>query len=125
MAISQTEACMGRIGGAERRLILRNGEIERFELQYAPFGAFELFDQLYGRGPAPQVRHVRDIVALGLVGGGMSSQAADDLIAAQPPEENLYLRALAQRLMGQTFLKLALGEDKKKEVGSAVGSPTG
>lgn len=115
---------MGRIGGAERRLILRNGEIERFELQYAPFGAFELFDQLYGRGPAPQVRHVRDIVALGLVGGGMSSRAADDLIAAQPPEENLHLRALAQRLMGQTFLKLALGEDKKKEVGSAVGSPT-
>jgi hypothetical protein len=48
------------IGGQSRRLLLRNGEIERFEAQYAPFGFFDLFDQLFGRGPAPQVRHVRE-----------------------------------------------------------------
>lgn len=111
------------IGGARRRLLLRNGEIERFEVQHAPFGIFSLWDQLFGRGDPPQVRHVRDLVALGLVGGGMSDRDADDLIASLGPAENLALRATAQRLLGVTFLPAVLKPaTKKKEAGSRKSS---
>lgn len=111
------------IGGQLRKLLLRNGELERFEVQYAPFGIFELFDQLFGRGPAPQVRHVRDLIALGLVGGGMTDRAADDLISSLPPSENVALRGIAQRLLGVTFLPDAL-DDKpgKRGAGSRKGA---
>jgi hypothetical protein len=118
MAITGTAAYAEEIGGKSRRLILRNGEIERFEVQYAPFGIFGLWDQLFGRGAAPQVRHVRDLVALGLVGGGMGDAQADALVASLPPSENPRLRAIAQRLLGVTFLPEALGEAGKKPDGS-------
>lgn len=122
MAISGTAAYAEEIGGKSRRLVLRNGEIERFEVQYAPFGIFALWDQLFGRGAAPQVRHVRDLVALGLVGGGMGDAQADALVASLPPSENPRLRAIAQRLLGVTFLPQALedaaGQAEKKPDGS-------
>lgn len=114
MSIAKTGAYEEEIGGVRRRLLLRNGEIERFEAQYAPFGIFELWDQLFGRGSAPQVRHVRDLVALGLVGGGMTDRAADDLIASLPPSENLALRGVAQRLLGVTFVPAVLDAPRKK-----------
>jgi len=115
--ISKTGGYEEAIGGINRRLLLRNGEIERFEIQFAPFGIFGLWDQLFGRGEAPQVRHIRDLVALGLVGGGMTDRAADDLIASLPPSENIALRQIAQRLLGVTFIPAVL-ETKKKEAGS-------
>lgn len=120
MAIAKTAAGLTeRIGNQDRPLLLRNGELERFEAQYAPFGIFELFDQLFGRGPAPQVRHVRDLVALGLVGGGMGDRAADDLVASLPPSENMHLRAVAQRLLGVTFIPAVLdAKGKKRGAGS-------
>lgn len=126
MAIAKTGAVLTeRIGDENRPLLLRNGEIERFEAQYAPFGIFELFDQLFGRGPAPQVRHVRDLIALGLVGGGMSDRAADDLMAGLSPSENLHLRAVAQRLLGVTFVPAVLdAKGKKRGAGSrTAGAP--
>jgi hypothetical protein len=125
MAISGTAPVLTEaIGGQDRRLLLRNGEIERFEIQHAPLGIFELFDQLFGRGPAPQVRHVRDILALGLVGGGMGDRMADALIAGLPPSDNLHLRAVAQRLLGVTFIPAVLDETagKKRKAGSRKGS---
>lgn len=107
------------IGGQARRLLLRNGEIERFEAQYAPFGIFALWDQLFGRGDAPQVRHVRDLIALGLVGGGMKDREADELVASLPPSENIALRQMAMRLLGLTFMPaVAERTAKKKEAGS-------
>lgn len=123
MAIAGTaQAHEEEIGGQPRRLLLRNGEIERFEAQYAPFGFFDLFDQLFGRGPAPQVRHVRDVLALGLVGGGMSDRAADELMASLPPSENLGLRQAAQRLVGLTLLPGVLSvPGKKPRAGSRRG----
>ena len=85
MAVSGTSPTYEEeIGGIRRRLLLRNGEIERFESQYSPFGIFELFDQLMGRGSPPQVRQIRDLIALGLVSGGMTERAADDLIEGSP-----------------------------------------
>ena len=114
MSIAKTGVYEEEIGGESRRLLLRNGEIERFEIQYAPFGIFELFDQLFGRGPAPQARHVRDLIALGLVGGGMTDKAADALVASLPPSENLTLRMTAQRLLGITFIPAVLDEQPKK-----------
>lgn len=104
------------IGGARRSLLLRNGEIERFEDQYAPFGFFELLDRLVGRGAPAEVRHCRDVVALGLVGGGMSNRAADDLISSLPPTDNIHLRNVAQRLVVRTFTPpVSPGLDKKKD----------
>lgn len=121
MAIAGSGAHEEEIGGRARRLVLRNGEIERFEQQYDT-GIFALWDQLFGRGPAPQVRHVRDLVALALVGGGMSDRAADDLVASLPPAENLRLRAIAQRALGLAFLPQALTGDAPPK---AAGSPAG
>lgn len=124
MAITPTAPVLTEIiGGQPRRLLLRNHEIERFEAQY-DLGIFELFDRLFGRGPAPQARHVRDLIALGLVGGGLSDRAADDLVGALPPSENPALRAIAQRLIGVTFIPAVLDENdggtagKKREAGS-------
>ena len=118
MTIAKTGAYEEPLGGVSRRLVLHNGEIERFEIQYAPFGVFTLFDQLFGRGDPPQVRHVRDMLALALVGGGMSDLAADDLIASLPPSENIALRGTLQRLLGLTFMPSVLDGRKKKEAGS-------
>lgn len=116
MAIAGTGAYEEEIGGLSRRLLLRNGEIERFEIQL-DLGIFGLWDQLFGRGAAPQARHVRDLVALALVGGGMSDRAADELIASLPPSENLRLRGIAARVLGVTFIPAVLDEDKKKAAG--------
>lgn len=113
-----------RIGGESRRLQLRNGEIERFEVQYAPFGIFELWDQLIGKAKPPLVTHVRDLVALGLVGGGMDDVRADALIASLPPSENLFLRGVALRLLGLAFVP-AVAATKKKADGSRAGKPGG
>ncbi|WP_028029890.1 GTA-gp10 family protein [Gemmobacter nectariphilus] len=123
MAISGTGAYEEIVGGQRRRLLLTNHEIQRFELQYAPFGIFELYDQLFGRASPPQVRHVRDLIALGLVGGGMSDRAADDLISSLPPSDNVALRGIAQRLMGVTFFPDVLAAPPKKGgAGSRVAS---
>lgn len=105
------------VGGQVRRLALRNGEIERFEAQYTPFGVFELWDQLTGRRNPPQARHVRDLVALALVGGGMSDRAADELVASLPPSQNFALRGIAFRALGTAFLPVE-AEDAKKPDGS-------
>jgi len=120
VSIAQTGAYEEEVGGRSRRLLLRNREIERFEAQY-DVGIFELWDQLFGRGGrAPQARHVRDLVALTLVGGGMSDRAAEDLVAKLPPSENMRLRQIAQRVLGVAFIPAVLGEDKKKADGSGA-----
>lgn len=125
MAVAHSaEYLTEQIGGESRRLLLRNAEIERFEVQYAPFGIFELWDQLIGKASPPQVRHVRDLVALGLIGGGMDDVRADALVASLPPSENLYLRGLAVRLLGLAFVPaIAKAPSKKKSAGSPGGKP--
>ncbi len=118
MAVARTSAELVEvIGGESRRLILRNAEIERFEVQYAPFGIFELWDQLIGKASPPQVRHVRDLVALGLIGAGLDDVKADALLASLPPSDNLFLRGVAVRLLGLAFVPAAV-KPQKKSAGS-------
>lgn len=121
MAIAGTAgaAIVERIGGVDRRLILRNGEIERFEAQYAPFGIFDLWARFVGEVPQqPQARHCRDLLALALVGGGMSDRAADDLVASLPPSVNRHIMGLAARVLFAAFTPVEPGEKK-----TADGSP--
>ncbi|MDE4059772.1 GTA-gp10 family protein [Phaeobacter gallaeciensis] len=90
------------LAGAPRSLILRNGEIERFEDIHG--GIFALWDGFYGRGMKPTARQVRDLVALGLVGGGMDDADADRLVGALGPDENLHLYKIANGLIGVAFM---------------------
>jgi hypothetical protein len=117
MGIASTARYEGDVGGISRPLTLHNAEIERFEVQHAPFGIYDLWDRLFERGAEPQARHVRDLVALGLVGAGMTDRAADDLVGALPPSENMALRETARMLLGTTFLPAVLNSEKKNEAG--------
>lgn len=90
------------LAGAPRDLILRNGEIERFEDRHR--GIFETWDGFFGRGSKPTAREVRDLVALALVGGGLADREADAILAKLGPDENLDLYRLAQAALGVAFL---------------------
>lgn len=107
------------LAGAPRAMILRNGEIERFEDHY-PSGIFAAWDGFFQRAPKPTVRQVRDLVALGLVGGGMDDAAADKLVADLGPEHNLTLYSIAQGLVGVAFMP-DLPEDGEAPDASAEG----
>lgn len=122
MPISTRPGHYEMVGGTRRRLCLRVEEIERFEDQFAPLGIFDVYDGLLGRGRMPQARHVRDLVALALVGGGMSDRDADALIAGLPTSEYLALRDIARRAIGVAFMPDILTADTKKKSG---GSPEG
>ncbi|GAB5431088.1 gene transfer agent family protein [Rhodobacteraceae bacterium R_SAG7] len=91
-----------QLAGSSRPLILRNAEIERFEDQHR--GIFDVWDGFFGRSTKPTSREVRDMVALGLVGGGMADVAADTLLAGLGPDENLFLYQIAQALLGVAFM---------------------
>ena len=112
MAVAGGAGHRETIAGVEYRLVLRNAEIERFELQW--ISIFALFDQLFGRGDHPKARHVRDLIALGLIGAGMGDKAADTLVESWGPEHDLALRAAAQRLLGVTFMPAVLATPAKK-----------
>lgn len=94
---------VAELGGQSRPLLLRNAEIERFETQH-DLGIFAMLDRLFGQGANPQARHVRDLVALGLVGAGMNDRAADGLISSLPPSENHRLRQIASDLVLIAFI---------------------
>lgn len=89
------------LAGAPRVLILRNAEIERFEDQHQSI--FETWDGFVGRAQKPTTGQVRDLVALGLVGGGMSDEKADALVDGLGPDHLPRLYAIAQALVGVAF----------------------
>jgi hypothetical protein len=91
-----------QLAGASRVLVLRNAEIERFEDRHG--GIFAVWDGFFGRAQKPTTAQVRDLVALGLVGGGLSDAEADRLISGLGPEHNLNLYRMAQALIGVAFL---------------------
>lgn len=115
------------LGGESRVMILRNREIERFEDRHR--GVFDLWEGFYGRGRKPTSREVRDLVALALVGGGMSDAAADRLVEGFGPAHNPRLYTLAQSALGIAFMPeagdapAAAPEDgaAKKKAGTSAG----
>jgi len=113
-----TGGIVADIDGARRSLVLRNAEIERFEEHYAPLGIFEVLDQLYGRGGQPQARHVRDLVALGLMGAGMTETAVDALMRNVGPDQNVALRGIATSLVTAAFLPPKDDKTPKKRSGA-------
>lgn len=108
---------VAELGGKSRPLLLRNAEIERFEDLHG-VGIFTILDQVtVGRGIPVQARHIRDLVALGLVGGGMPDRAADGIVSSLPPAENLRLRQIALDLIVVAFTPESPG--KKKATGAS------
>lgn len=106
-----------QLGGESHPLLLRNREVERFEAQHG-LGIFEFLDQVLGKG-SPQSRHCRDLVALGLVGGGLADRSADHIIDEMPPHENMRIRAIAQDLLMAAFVA---PEERKKKADDLAGS---
>ena len=83
-------------------MILRLAEVERFEDRHR--GIFDVWDGFYGRSVKPTLREVRDIIALGLVGGGLTDAEADAVLADLGLADALKLYAVAQALVGVAFL---------------------
>lgn len=107
------------LAGASRVMVLRNAEIERFEDHRR--GIFAIWDGFFGRGAKPTAGEVRDLIALGLVGGGMADKAADALVAGLGPGENARLYTLAQALVGVAFVPEA--EDLADAAAEAEAEP--
>lgn len=118
MSILATARHQEQIGGRQRRLLITNAEIERFEAQH--IGMYDLWDQLFGHKPGLKVTHVRDIVALALVGGGAPDAEAETLIASMGPEHNVALRDMARRAVGLAYFPSALTSDEKKSPDGSV-----
>lgn len=108
-----------QFGSKSHPLILRNGEIERFEVHH-DIGIFEVLDQVIGRG-TPQARHCRDLVSLGLVGGGMPDATADKVIDDLPPHQNMRLRTIALALLMAAFKPPEEGKKKVEEPDGSSG----
>lgn len=92
----------------DRILILRLSEIERFEDTHR--GIFEVWDGFYGKGVTASAGEVQDLVALGLVGGGMSDADADALVRKDGASGLMRNRVLAQALLGIAFQPDALDD---------------
>lgn len=119
MAVSAAPPLGGivaKVGEKSLPLVLRNSEIERFEKQHG-VGIFAMLDRLLGRGEPPQARHIRDLVALGLIGAGMPDRAADDTVSVLGPSHNMALRTIAHDLVLVAFLP-----EKPQKKSSGVGS---
>lgn len=122
MAITGSKAAKGLaveapVGGISAQLgkksfplVLRNGEIERFE-EHRNVGVFEVLDQILQN--KAKATYCRDLVALGLVGAGMADVRADKVLDDLPPHANLALRGIARDLV---FAAFADPEPKKKDV---------
>ena len=100
------------IGDASYSFKLRNREIERFEDQHR--GIFDLWEGFFGRGTKPNSKEVRDILALGLVGGGMKDAEADVVISKCTPEDLMRLFQIAQAVLGVAFMP-DVGDEKVKK----------
>jgi len=101
------------IGDASYVFILRNREIERFEDKHR--GIFDLWDGFFNRGTKPNSKEVRDILALGLVGGGLKDYDADRILKGCTPADLLRLFQIAQAVLGVAFMPDVGNEDDVKK----------
>lgn len=105
-------ALVEQLAGASRTLALGLGEIERFEDMHR--GIFDLWDGFYSGGTKPTAKEVRDLVALALVGGGLSDLEADAILEdLKAPEHLQRLYKIAQGVIGVAFLPDMLSQTKK------------
>ena len=116
-AEAQRGGIVETIGAASYSFRLRNREIERFENQHR--GIFDLWDGFFGRGTKPTSTEVRDIIALGLVGGGMKDHEADKAVSKCGPDDLMRLFHIAQAIVGVAFMPDAGDEDAKKKTAEA------
>ena len=101
------------LGGTSYTFVLRNREIERFEDKHR--GIFDLWEGFFNQGKKPTSREVRDILALGLVGGGMKDHDADDVISKCTPEDLMRIYAIAQAVVGVAFMPDVVDGGSKKK----------
>lgn len=101
------------IGDTSYSFVLRNREIERFEDKHR--GIFDFWEGVFGRGKKPTSKEVRDIVALGLVGGGMKDHDADKVLMHCGPDQLMHLFQLAQAIVGVAFMPDAMDEAASKK----------
>lgn len=109
-AEAQRGGIVETLGDATYSFKLRNREIERFEDKYR--GIFDLWDGFFSRGTKPTSKEVRDLVALGLVGGGMKDAQADAVINDCAPEDLMRLYQIAQAVLGIAFMP-DIGEEEE------------
>lgn len=101
------------IGDTSYVFLLRNREIERFEDKHR--GIFDFWEGMFGRGAKPTSTEVRNLLALGLVGGGMKDAEADRVLAQATPADLLRLYQIAQSVLGVAFMPDAVEEASKKK----------
>lgn len=101
------------IDGVTYTLILRNREVERFEDKHRPI--LDLWDGFFDRGRKPTSRELRDIIALALVGGGLTDLKADKIVESGGPESLLKFYQLAQSVVGVAFMPDAFSDPKIKK----------
>ena len=90
------------LGDTSYTFRLRNREIERFEDKHR--GIFDLWEGFFERGKKPTSKEIRDILALGLVGGGMKDHEADEVIAKAGPSDLMRMYQIAQAVIGIAFM---------------------
>ena len=112
-AEAQRGGIVETIGDASYSFRLRNREIERFEDKHR--GIFDLWDGFFGRGTKPTSTEVRDIIALGLVGGGVKDREADEAVSKCGPDDLMRLFQIAQAIVGVAFMPDAVDDDAKKK----------
>ena len=101
------------IGSTSYAFVLRNREIERFEDKHR--GIFDLWDGFFGRGTKRTSTEVKDLAALGLVGGGMKDHEADKVLMQCGPDQLMHLFQLAQAIVGVAFMPDAMDEAASKK----------
>lgn len=90
------------LNGKDVTLLLRMGEIERWEAVHR--GIFAMWDALMAQAAMPTSREVRDLLALALIGGGMPDAEADRFIMDVPTSELMNMAKLAQAALAAALL---------------------
>ena len=101
------------INGESYTFLLRSREIERFEDLHR--GIFDVWDGFFGRGQKPTSSEVKDIVALGLTGGGKADAEADRIVEKATPADLFRFYEIAQAALGVAFMPDAFDEAELKK----------
>ncbi|MCF6304410.1 MAG: gene transfer agent family protein [Rhodobacteraceae bacterium] len=109
-----------KLGDATFPMVLDLGAIERFEAKHGSI--FALWDGTFRDVNPPTSAAVRDIVALGLVGGGLTDKEADAVVDGLGPAGLNLLRLIVAGLLGAAFepeigekIEADAEDDKKKD----------